>query len=242
MSKYAVLLSGGINNKYNYPRYKNDLELVYKVLLEDCDYNQKNIKVFFANGKSLSYQTEMVEAEEARKEAILSYFATMENILTEEDSFTFIVSNHGSEEMGGCIHLWGRETLELKALVQTLNKIRAKKNIILGECYAGNILSMDICNACVVTANKAGEVSYAHPGDNKYDELLFHFFSFIHKQYPDGTVIEDGENNVIKAYEYALKKDAFHPDNDFKKSITYYGLKVEEIPQIKYDFLGIIRL
>lgn len=241
MGKYAVLLSGGVNDRFNFPRYQNDLELVYKVLLEDCEYDRENIR-FFANGKPLTYRSEEIATKEANREEIFSCLTAMTNTLTEEDSYALIMSNHGGEDKGGCIHLWGREQLELSVLGEALNRIRAKKNIILGECYAGNILSMNISNACVVTANEAGKVSYAHPDKNEYDELIFHFFSFIHKKYPDGENILRGENNVIKAYEYALAKDSFHPGNNFCRRNICPGIKIEEIPQIKCNILGTVRL
>lgn len=38
MGKYAILLSGGFNFQGNFARYKNDLEFVYKVLVEDGNF------------------------------------------------------------------------------------------------------------------------------------------------------------------------------------------------------------
>lgn len=51
MAKYAVLLSGGLNKKRNAGRYRNDLEFAYKVLREDCQYDEKYITCFFLDSE-----------------------------------------------------------------------------------------------------------------------------------------------------------------------------------------------
>ena len=38
MKKCAILLSGGVNRSANAPRYKNDLEFAYEVLVNDCKF------------------------------------------------------------------------------------------------------------------------------------------------------------------------------------------------------------
>lgn len=239
MGKYAVLLSGGINRKYNSERYRNDLEFAYKILIEDCGYDAGNIQIFFADGEELKYGDVGLPTMAAEKETVLTTLQKMTGELGEEDSFTLIVSNHGGNVGRGCIYLWGNEYVELEVLVQILNNIKASKNIILEECYGGNILDMDVSNACIVTANEKGLVSYGCLNSPKYayDEFLLHFLSFIHGKYPDGESIKTGENDIIKAHEYALKNDIFSPYNPQK-----YNGNCIETPQIKCNRTGKIRL
>lgn len=239
MGKHAILLSGGLNKKYNSRRYRNDLEFAYKILIEDCGYDAENIQIFFADGKDLKYGSVGIQTMAAEKEKIVSALQKMTEELSAEDSLTLIVSNHGGNAGLGCIYLWGNEFLELELLVQILNKISAPKNIILEECYGGNILDMNVENACIVTANERGLVSYGclNSKQYEYDEFLLHFLSFIHGKYPDGKDIKAGENDIIKAHEYALKNDIFSPYNPQK-----YNGGCVETPQIKCNLRGKVRL
>lgn len=239
MGKYAILLSGGVNKQYNQKRYRNDLEFAYKVMIEDCGYSAENIQIFYADGQDLKYQNYDIPTVAAKREDVIKALKKMAKTLTADDSFSLIVSNHGGNANQGRIYLWGREFLELEALVNILNDIQARKNIILGECYGGNILDMDVKNSCIVTANDRGLVSYSCLGEMQYeyDEFLLHFLSFIHGMYPNGKTIESGENDIVKAYEYALENDGFSPYN-----LNGYGCQFIELPQIKCSLNGKVRL
>lgn len=238
MGKYALLLSGGINGQCNYPRYRNDLEWVYRVLTEDCYYKQENIKVFYADGKPLMCDGQYIIAYPADKQSIIRYMEEMAQRLTEQDNFTLVVSNHGGETpAGGCIYLWGAIGLELKELVALLKPVKARKHIILGECFGGNILNWNIENACIITANEMGQPSYTSPLKPDYDELIRHMFSYIHKAYPDGTGVPQGANDVREAYQFACEQDALRPGSLLAQQ---YGFT--EIPQMECNMSGRIQL
>lgn len=66
--------------------------------------------------------------------------------------------------------------------------------VILGQCYAGNILEWNHKNTIIVTANEKGLPSYSMfdiieiKKDGKifnynYDEFLYHFFSYLQNTY-----------------------------------------------------------
>lgn len=244
MKKHAILLSGGVNSQANYRRYKNDLEFVYRVLIEDCGFQKVDVKIFYANGVSLDYNGEEILTKEASIDNILEILEDEKNDLNMEDELVLVVSNHGGSENGGCINLWGSETLSLDKLSQELQKINARKILLLGECFAGNILKNDINNACIMTANMSGMESYTNPYNNDYDEFLYHFFSYIHGCYPSGKSLkQQGENNVKEAFHYAVDMDVFAPNNligDKIRKIT--GKNLIEIPQMKCDIKEEIKL
>lgn len=244
MRKCAMLLSGGINKDNNYIRYKNDLEWVYKILVEDCGYCKDAIDVYFANGAAILYDGKKVFTVVANKENVVAYLKAASETLGSSDELVIIVSNHGGSEKHGFINLWGVERLELDVFAQWLNKIKARKTVVLGECYAGNILRYNIKNGCILTANQEGFPSYANPPAYEYDEFILHFFSYIHGEYPDGTKLkENGCNDVRKAYEYAVNNDAFHPNSSIGKYIqSVTGKKYIEIPQMRCDVEGMIIL
>ena len=220
MKKQAVLLSGGVNNTVNYERYKNDLEFVYSVLLEKCEFQEEDITILYADGASLTYKNQQILTKEASGANILEELEKARKDLRLEDEFLLVVSNHGGTEGGGCINLWGCETFNLRDLAYELNQINAGKIILLGECYAGNILQYDIKNACVMTANMMNMVSYARPYSKDYDEFLYHFFAYIYGGYPDGSMLNrKGGNDVKEAFQYAVDMDIFNPNNAQGSSI-----------------------
>lgn len=237
MGKYAMLLSGGVDKEHNYPRYKNDLEWVCKVLLDDCDYEKENIQIFYADGQNLTLKDAIIPTKKATKDEIIYYMEQLSLQLSEQDRLLLVVSNHGGNINGGCIYLWGETFIELTLFAELLNRIAAEKIILLGECYGGNILDKKISNACVITANVKDTYSYTNPDDMTYDELIKHFFSYIHTEYPNGDAIPKGQNNVMKAFIYARENDVLCPGSPLSEE-----LGITEIPQIQCDLCGEVRL
>lgn len=244
MKKHAILLSGGINRNSNAPRYKNDLEFAYEVLVNDCGFDKSNIEVFYADGADLSFVGNIIKTKEAKKRYIIEALKNIIHDLDETDEFVLIVSNHGGEENGGDICLWGCDTISLQELVQILQQVEARKYLLLGQCFAGNILDYKINNACVMTANIKGEPSYACMGQN-YDEFLYHFLSYIHGVYPNGDSLKQkGENNIKKAFQYAVDMDFLGPNSVVGEKIrrARKDKSLVEIPQMQCDITGEITL
>ena len=247
MGKYAILLSGGVSYGHNYIRYKNDLELAYKALKDAGNFSDENIYLFFADGHKQFENTQLTVCA-AKKNKIQDCLKRMIHELSEEDELALIVSNHGGDEENGTICLWGSERIELCLLAEWLNHIKAKKIIILGQCFAGNILEYEISNACVFTANEQGALSYAHMTKTNrsclYDEFIYHFFSYIIGCYPDtGSRIPQGSNDLMQAYQYAKDNDIFNPDNEQRLKIKIEGEWITEIPQVKNDLAdNVLRL
>lgn len=232
MRKCAILLSGGISYSYNYERYKNDLCLAYDVLKNVGNFEDENIFLFYGDGID-DFKNIGITPYAAIKIHLLKHLENMSQVLDENDEFVLVVSNHGGDEQDGNIRLWGCEYIALADLIKYLSRIRAKKLIILGECFAGNMLKYDIDNSCIFTANERGKPSYACLKHN-YDEFIYHFFSYILGMYPDTrNRIPQGKNNLIEAYQYARSQDAFCPDNKKRETILIDGNEIIEIPQMK---------
>ncbi len=237
MKKCAILLSGGISFSYNYARYKEDLYLAYNVLKNIADFTDENIFLFYGNGTEGFEGTEII-LHAAYKNQLLKCLEDMENKLVEDDEFVLVVSNHGGDEEGGSICLWGNEYVTLRDLSEYLNKIKAKKIVVLGQCFSGNILKYDISNSCIFTANEQNKPSYSFR--ENYDEFVYHFFSYILGMYPDTeNRIPQGKNNLIEAYQYAKKQDVLCPDNERRKIIIIDGNEITEIPQMKSNLEGL---
>lgn len=237
MRKCAILLSGGVNHIYNHERYKNDLYLAYSVLKNIGNFSDEDIFLFYGNGTGNFKDSEIIP-QAAKKDSVLRCLVDIKLKLDENDEFVLVVSNHGGDEENGNICLWGYDdSISLSELSVYLNGIKAKKIIILGECFAGNILKYNITNSCIFTANEEGKPSYASL-QNDYDEFLYHFFSYVLSKYPDtGIRIPEGKNNLIEAYQYARKHDAYCPDNKRRKKIIIGKNEITEIPQMKNNLM-----
>lgn len=74
-------------------------------------------------------------------------------------------------------------------------------------------------------------------GNQRFSKVYTSFLSFIHGKYPEGKTIENGENDIVKAYEYALRNDRFSPYNPNR-----YNCKCIETPQINCSLNGKIKL
>lgn len=194
MKKRAILFAGGVDFYRNYSRYENDLRLAYTVLLEKLNYSSEDISIFLGYGKSMAYNDQMIKTQIAYKNILIDKLNSISNELEEEDSLIIVVSNHGSK--GPYINMWGMECLSLDEFEESLKKIKANKLLIMGQCYGGNFLNMDVDHTCIITANRPDQVSYARLPNREYDEFLYLFFSFLYGKYPDSSCkITETEQN-----------------------------------------------
>ena len=151
--------------------------------------------------------------------------------LEKEDEFVLIVSNHGDNDL---INLWDQKYILFDELADVLKQIKAKKIIVLGECYAGNFIRDDIENCCILAGNEKDRVTYVHSQNRDYDEFLYNLLSFLYGKYPDTKLkISEAEVNIERAFEFAVKKDAYNPANPhYQPRYNKRGEVWLEIPQM----------
>lgn len=247
MKKYALLLSGGIHRKYNYPRYANDLGLAYETLNKALGYPQENIHIFYADGEAINYLDRVIPTQKASLENLEKTFSYAKKELTSDDEFFFIVSNHGGEEKNGIIYLWEKEYISLEDITSCLNQLSCKKIVILGQCFAGNIFERNHQNTIMISANQKGLPSYGmYESVNiirndkvfscVYDEFLYHFFSYLQDIKVDDThsTADSNTEKVKDAFTYAYKNDRYNPSHaDYDHLSKRIKIKAFEIPQYK---------
>lgn len=207
MRKMAILFAGGVNAKYNYPRYENDLQLAYTVLREKWGFHENDIFIFSGYGKSMKYNGDKISTKIASKRFLVERMKSIAEELTEDDCFVFIVSNHGMEQ--GCINMWGNELLEINEFETYINEIEANKLIVMGQCYGGDFLQLKLDNTCMITANEPDKVTYARLPDRKYDEFLYLFFSYLNESIEQKVVSECSLIQV--AFNFAFENDQYNP-------------------------------
>ena len=239
MKKRAILFAGGVDSQYNFPRYENDLRLAYSVLLEKLNYYRDDISIFLGYGKPMVYNDQKIKTHIAYKNLLINELDAMSKELGEEDCLVLVVSNHGAE--GPFINMWGSEYLSLDEFEVLIKEIKAKKLLIMGQCYGGDFSNLKLDNTCIITANQPNLVSYAHYPDNKYDEFLYLFFSFLYGEYPDTSfIIEKAEKDIGKAFAFAYENDQYNPHGIcYNSHLKIDGNNLVECPVIKNNIENI---
>lgn len=251
MMRYVLLLSGGVNHKYNYSRYACDLAYAKQVLEERWGTVETMFDVIYADGRPIEYLGNKVITKAASLDNVRLRLSEWKKEICPEDELYVIVSNHGGvyNEMG-IVNLWGKEYLSLAELVDLTNQISGYKYLILGQCYAGNVLDLQMHNTLVLTANEADKESYARiykeiiaDGNDQYkyeyDEFLYHLISGLHGSYPSGKGLNGGRGkcqDIEEAYEYARANDIWNPEHpDYQALCERIGrYDISEIPQLRY--------
>ena len=247
MAKYALLFSGGIERKYNYDRYANDLIFAHKVLTEKLQYLPENIAVLYADGRALN----IIHTVPATKDNFLLKMDEYSKIINQNDLFALIVSNHGNQNGDLCTYKNSGtnklDCIQKDEVTTALNNIACKKIIILGQCYGGNYVcpDVDIKNSVILSANEPNTKSYCKlrlnaAGEfekdinNVYDEFLYNFFSYYNDEYPCGKKLKypKTKNSLFAAHEYAK-------NNDFLLNGRIHRGKIhKEVPCIKDNMNG----
>jgi len=248
--KYVLLLSGGVNDRYNYDRYASDLAFARQVMDEYLGTTEKIVQILYADGRRIRYLGQELETKPASRKGLYELLDEWKEKTTVEDESYFIVSNHGSQmSVGSVINLWGREFITLQEWTNEINAIKGHKYIVFGQCHGGDILKLNVKNADVLTANQPGYPSYTRIYPEMityqgitykydYDEFLYHFFAALHGSYPSGKPLEedtDKKYTFADAYEYARLNDVWnplHPDHEEVCKIVSLPSAIE-IPQMQ---------
>ena len=218
-SKYAVLISGGINPVKAFPRYWNDLKYMYSILINRYGYNPGNIYVIYKDGFAEDIQMPVnYSASLADLQTVFSSLAT--RMLADDTLFIF-TTNHGSPT-GLC--MYNAPDVTPSQFSTMLNGLGSNKIIVVMEqCFSGNFIpQISGTNRVIMTACSANEVSHGCDTEGPYDEFVYHFMSAVNFQTPTGTAVDadtndDGSVSMVEAFNYASGHDSWtgeHPYYD----------------------------
>lgn len=164
----ALLFSGGVNAKYNAPRYWKDLMLWKRALVD----RQFFCSIGYADGYIDENQSSGIRTFAAIRnsfqEAMSHYYD-----MSPEDLLLFVASNHGDPEG---MNLWGSGNLispeDIKIFFEPC---KAQKILIFGQCHSGIFSNIHMNNTVIVTACQAHESSYPcyDQASGDYDEFLY---------------------------------------------------------------------
>jgi len=193
--KYAILLSGGVDNANNHPRYLNDLTEIYWTLRNVYGYLPSNIYTLYADGTGPAWVTNA-----ATKTNVLSVFSTLQAAMSSSDELFMYVTNHGGQIVSGTnqarIWLWNYESIADWEIANRVNALPggAEKYFVFEQCYSGGLVdNLAGANRHIATAANWNEVSYASDGVNDqgngaltFDEFVLHWTAAVTGAYPNG--------------------------------------------------------
>jgi hypothetical protein len=95
--KYALLLSGGVDSTYNYPRYRNDLSFLYKTLLNYYNFQEDHVITIYFDGSFLDLDSDGDNDVDyaATEPNVNTAFNRIKASLDADDLFLIFVTDHG---------------------------------------------------------------------------------------------------------------------------------------------------
>ena len=231
-NKWAVIISGGINQDNNHIRYWNDCSAIYSVLKSYYGYTDNNIYVLMSDGTNPAVDrsdgtNSPVDLDNdgiadidysATRSNITTVFNTLrQNVQSGDDVLIYVIDHGAIKNNKSYICLWNNAEISQNEFKAEVDKITTGANIhiVMGQCNSGGFVSefLGRHSTTITTACAANEYSYAR-GDLNYDEFVYHWTAAVCGEYPNGTSADadydnDGEVSIYEAFYYARENDVF---------------------------------
>lgn len=220
-SRRAVLISGGVYERLNYPRYLNDLTVFHTCLVNRYNFSPSDIQVLYADGSVSQIGGNPVQ-EATKNNVLIALKKAIQGIipvlgtsaLQRDDLLVIFTTNHGDRNR--LLLRTPQEYLESTELGRALS---ATGNdyyclAIFGQCYGADLFNQVLQNTApnkrVLVAASNG-VSYAML-DETYDEFLSHFTAALAGTTPSGypanaDTNRDGHLVIKEAFGFTSQMD-----------------------------------
>jgi hypothetical protein len=217
VAKRALLISGGVNPKLDYQRYRNDIVAFVDILIRSYGFDREDIRVCMGPGGTLpSHRVGVILATAARRSEVVNALRWLAALGNDDLAF-LLVTDHGTDEG---ISLW-RETTSLtpSEITAILNHSSAQKLLVFGQCHSGIFGVSPPNNSVVLCACDANASSYPVPApapgvQPAFNEFLYQLAGALGGQYPDGSELvrenpipPPEEITIQEAFDYARNAD-----------------------------------
>ena len=251
--RYAILFSGMSNN-----RHTNDLEFLYRTLIDLYEFDPNNIYVLNHDG-TINYDGSpkpignwpgdntpyrMPVSDQGSKVAFENVFNILKTKLKKDDLLFIHANNHGgysNQSYLCCYPNWGRYyssdfANKLSSLPQITSLI-----VMMEQCHSGGFSNPIISKSPALRTHFAAACEWDRSsiGGQNFDPFAYDWIASVTGQYADGSALQQtvdtNSDNRISAKEAFEYSDAVHHSYDTPNSIdspTGYGA---------YLFLGIPR-
>ncbi len=228
---YAVLISGGYIQPYNYPRYWNDLANIYSTLVDVYGYDEDKITVFCSDGldpaPDQSDGTNSDPDLDGDGDADIDFpcdFASIDYFfywfkytIQPEDQLFVFTTDHGNRITGwdAYINLWNYDYLTDEQLADMVDALPQCDMIFtLEQCFSGGFED-DLCDTSERVFSSAcahDEYSWALPPNYEYDAYVFYWTAAVRGEDAYGTAVDadldgDGAVSIHEAFVYAESED-----------------------------------
>jgi hypothetical protein len=237
----AVLVSGGIDRWHNYPRYLNDLTVVYCCLVDRYGFAATDVQVVYNNGGyyDMGPGRRILTQTATRTDTMAAIDLALAG-LGSNDLFLLFTTNHGQ---AGQLQLWGNASQALNAadLPGLLTKHGDPYCVgIFTQCYGETLINQFLAGAPpdkgVATSASPG-ASYALEPDDSYDAFAYHLTTALARQTPSGYDVDsdtngDGEVHLQEAFDFVMALASYS---------AFRGRKPSESPYIEDNAGGALR-
>ncbi|ETW95234.1 MAG: hypothetical protein ETSY2_48450 [Candidatus Entotheonella gemina] len=187
MARMVMLFfSGGVNEWWNAPRYKNDIFLVAETMLRRQGTSVDDLHILYgAGGETFDLPSGRIIAKSADGHTLKTQLSDIIASLTPEDTFFFLATNHGAPADNSLstvgLYGWNEEVIEAQEFTEWCEGLAADSQIfIFGQCYSGGFLE-PLANhqRVVMAACQWDELSWQSSMDKNYDEFILRFAEAI---------------------------------------------------------------
>ena len=167
LRRRCLLVAGGLNHAYNYPRYSHELCW----WAESLDSLRYECWVCIGDGTVPVRPRASVKITSATRQDVEDGLQWLSR-RGEGGLGLFVVSNHG-DKSGIC--LWGPDTLTSKEAEEALLSVKGQMVCVMGQCHGGIFGQLANARTVVLSACRENESSYAcsAPPGLDYDEFLY---------------------------------------------------------------------
>lgn len=238
--KYAVIISGGVNESYNHIRYWNDCSALYKVLKQYYGYKDADIYVLMSDGKSSSKDRNIASDPRnpkldsspldldgdgvcdidyaATKKDITNVFNQLAKKITTNDNLFVFTTDHG--DFGPYLCLWNEELMNDTEFAKEIDKVNAcYMSILMIQCYSGGFINkLAKNNRVIMTAASKDEYSWGSR-DYNYEYFLMPWIAAVTGVDINGKKVNadlnnDGKISMYEAFVYAKENDEYAISGD----------------------------
>ena len=236
--KYAVLVSGGISQAQNYPRYWNDLSDIYCTLVYKYGFEDDHIYVLCSDGldpapdqsnylnsdPDLDGDSDEDITGPAKLESIRAVIDTLAQVMTEEDLFVYFQTDHGGfmRTYNSFANLWFGELLLDTTLANIVSVLPECEQIYTFEQCCGGGFEDDLMDSGTPkrifnSASLGEQPSMGLPPLYEYDAFVFYWTAALRGYDAYGNPADADYNNdqfisLREAFHYADIHD-FCPEN-----------------------------